>query len=274
LGPLGKLREGNVPYCKCNNLDIYYEVGGNGNPLLFINGLSSDISKKESFLNELKKYFRVIAFDMRSVGRSQFPKEDFTIADNADDVYELLEYLDIKKTNVCGFSMGGAVAATMALKYPERVDKLILMSTMPAWGKPYPFSEWSMEVFHNTNVTEKLLKDVYELTYGAKYREKNSADEYVKAAMNPKYPQTGSAYLQQLGACEAFDELDNFPNIKHETLILTGDSDKLVDPRTSEWMNDHLENSKLIVYEGLGHMVTDEVPKKAASDISEFINGT
>lgn len=260
-----------MPICRCNDVDIYYEVAGEGEPILFINGLSSDLTRKEAFLDELKKHFKLIAFDMRGVGRSGNPKEPFTIEDNADDAYELINHVGLEKTNVVGFSMGGSVAINLALKYPKAVNKLILMSTIPAWGRPYDFSKRGRESFSERNISEKFFEEMFYLLHGSKHVKTASVEDYVKLSANPKYPQSADAYAKQLKACEGFDLMDRVSEIKHETLIVTGDEDGLIDPRNSLWMHEHLANSKIIVYKGVGHMVPDEVTEKVVEDVGSFL---
>jgi pimeloyl-ACP methyl ester carboxylesterase len=259
-----------MPIIKCNDINVYYEEHGEGEPLLFLNGLSSDIPKKMAFISAAKKYFKIIIPDIRGVGLTDKPEAPYSISQFADDAFALLEHLAVKKINVAGFSMGGTIAITMALTRPELVNRLILVSTKPAWRRPSTLSAEAERIFHTTDVSEQLLIDLFNVLYGPAYRKRVSAISYVKERLSDKNPQPLHGYLNQLRACEGFDMYDRIAEIFHPTLIVTGKNDILITPDNSVWLHEHIKGSKLVAYDGVGHMVPDEVPKEFAKDIEKF----
>ena len=118
-----------MPIAKINDIDCYYEVHGEGRPLMLIGGLSSDSQSWQSILNQLKKHFQIIIFDNRGVGRTQCPEEAFDINILAKDATALLEFLKIENADILGHSMGGYIAQEVAITHPEKVNNLILAST-------------------------------------------------------------------------------------------------------------------------------------------------
>ena len=124
---------------KNNGQELYYEIHGEGAPLVLIMGIGYDASLWGLYqVPALSKEFQVIVFDNRDVGRSSKANGPYTIADMADDVAGLMDGLQIKRAHMLGISMGGMIALEFALRHPERVDKLILPSgtSAPRPGLP------------------------------------------------------------------------------------------------------------------------------------------
>jgi len=139
-----------MPEAKINAGQLYYQLQGEGEPLLLISGLGCDNSAWLPIIDELSKSFRIIIFDNRGAGQSIVPETPYSIRDMADDVGELLDYLSIHSTRVIGHSMGGYIAQEFAINYPERVEKLILEATRRCLQREIMFSS---KTFSNGAVT-------------------------------------------------------------------------------------------------------------------------
>ena len=118
-----------MPKIKIGDAGIHYQVHGRGEPILLIPGLASDLSTWKKAVPHLEKHHKVIAFDNRGSGLTDAPKLAFTMATLRDDAVGLLDALEIEKAHVIGWSMGGNVAQEIALRRPERLGALVLMST-------------------------------------------------------------------------------------------------------------------------------------------------
>jgi 3-oxoadipate enol-lactonase len=118
-----------MPTVLVNGIHLYYEVHGQGEPLVIIGGLSIDISEYPLMIKDLASDFQVIAFDNRGAGRTDKPDSPYSIEMMADDTEGLLTSLGISQAHVLGFSMGGRIAIDFTLKHPEQVKSLILVST-------------------------------------------------------------------------------------------------------------------------------------------------
>ncbi|MFA4874920.1 MAG: alpha/beta hydrolase [bacterium] len=261
-----------MPFVRCNDINLYYEIHGQGTPLLFLNGLSSDIAQRTPFIDAAKKGLKIIIPDIRGAGLTDKPHNAYSIAQFTRDAYELVGNLSFKKINVMGFSMGGLVAINFTVDHPELVDKLILVSTKPSWSKPFGCSDEAMRIFHSTDISDALLKDLFHLIYGSRYRKLVSAEEYVRKRMADPNPQPIHGYLNQLNACEKFDMLEKVKTIRKPTLIIAGKEDHFISPENSYWMHDHIADSKLIEYDGVGHLPVDECPERLAKDVINFLS--
>jgi pimeloyl-ACP methyl ester carboxylesterase len=121
-----------MPTTKANGIELYYEVHGEGPPLLLIMGLGANATAWYRQIPVLSERYRVIAFDNRGAGRSEKPLEPYSIPQMADDAAALMDTLGISTSHVFGMSLGGMIAQEYALRHPERVQALVLGGTTPA----------------------------------------------------------------------------------------------------------------------------------------------
>jgi len=112
-----------------NDIELYYEVHGQGKPLLLMAGLASDSQSWQPAINDLIHHFKVIIFDNRGVGRTTPQEVEITIPKMADDCIDLIKHLGFKTVNLLGHSMGGIIAQDCAIRYPCYIEKLILSGT-------------------------------------------------------------------------------------------------------------------------------------------------
>jgi pimeloyl-ACP methyl ester carboxylesterase len=126
-----QLDEQTGQYAQVNDLKIYYEIHGNGNPLVLIHGGGSTIiSTYGRVLPELAKNHKVIAVELQAHGHTKDIDRPLTFEQDADDVAGLLKHLRIINADFMGFSNGGTTCLQIAIRYPELVNKLVLASTL------------------------------------------------------------------------------------------------------------------------------------------------
>lgn len=254
-----------MPYFKYNEINMYYEVAGEGPPLFLIGGLGCDTRLWEPLTNQLKASFTLISYDMRCAGKSDKPKSPFTVSDLADDACALIEHLGHKKACVLGFSMGGFITMEMSIRSPDVLDKVFLVATAPSFKHPYPVPPDIASLLRRTDVSPELLTQVHSSIFGANYRKKVPAEAFIKFRMEDPSPQPAFAYLNQLRACEANDLCDSVGKIDIPSFVIVGDQDKIIPPENSRWLKKQIPNSKLFIFKGVGHMVPLEAPEKLAN---------
>ena len=119
-----------MAFLKIGDVHLYYEVHGNGDPLLLIAGLASDSQSWQPIIGELSRHYHVIVLDNRGVGRTSPSEVDTSITLMSDDCIALVNHLGLTSVSILGHSMGGFVAMDCAIRYPDHVDNLILASTV------------------------------------------------------------------------------------------------------------------------------------------------
>jgi len=214
-----------MPTAQVNGITMYYEQHGAGEPLLLINGLGADITLLTAIMNSFARRCRVVAFDNRGAGRTDKPDVPYTIELMAADTAALLDVLHLERVNVLGISMGGRIALELALSHPDRVGRLVLVSTSAA-GRGKVTVSWPIRL---------LLPLKW------------------AGLLRGKYPQPRYAYLRQRRASTSYDATNRLGNIHAPTLILHGRRDRSMPVQLAERMHAAIDGSQIEIFRS-GHM--------------------
>ncbi len=118
-------------YAPVNGLKMYYEVHGSGDPVVLLHGAFMTITNNwTGWIGELSKTRKVIAVELQGHGRTADIDRDISSANLADDVAALLDHLKVPRADVIGYSMGGGVAMQCAIRHPDKVRKVVVISSM------------------------------------------------------------------------------------------------------------------------------------------------
>src|SRR4029079_922193 len=146
----------NSGYAPVNGIKVYYEIYGEGKPIILLHGafFTIDMNWGES-IPELSKTRKVIALEMQGHGHTAFSDRELSITTLASDVEKLMDYLKIDSADVAGFSMGGSVAYQFAIQTPKRLRKLVIISSTYKTSGWLPivnggFKDFKPEFFDNT----------------------------------------------------------------------------------------------------------------------------
>lgn len=258
---------------KVNNINYYYEESGNGMPLLLIAGLNCDVSVWTSVFSKLNQKFRVIMFDNRDVGRTDYLNTDYLLDDMADDTVRLIRKLGYDKIHVLGHSMGGAIAQSIAHRYSDVVDKLIISNSL---AHIPTVSQAALEFAGRLkNVTADVglsAQAIAPWTYSDDYLQfDNNLERLAELMKLYPFPQRPDGYIRQLKALALFDSTAYLHEIKHLTLIIAGAHDLLTPLSQSQIMADHIPNSQLVVLPG-AHLPIIEVPQIFVKTVENFLH--
>jgi 3-oxoadipate enol-lactonase len=243
------------------DLNINYEIKGSGVPLLMIMGLSfslRDWGKK--FTDLLAQHYQLIFFDNRDAGFTSPSPHPYSIVDMADDVAGLLDALNIPKAHVFGVSMGGAIAQQFALKYPDKLDKLMLGCTMAGGPCSQP---GDISGVMNGN----LLGVLFTPTFIQNHQQELAEFLSVTTPLHSK----GAALQRQLQAFATHDTCDTLADIKAPTLVITGDKDITIPPSNSDLLTAKIPNAKLEIIADAAHGFAYSHPEIAADLIHLFL---
>ena len=242
-----------MPLANLNGIRFYYELTGQGNPLLLISGTGGDLRNPSPHLSALEE-FQLLRYDQRGLGQTDKPDTPYSMEIYADDAASLLTHLDIKKTNVIGISFGGMVAQHLSIRHPELVDKLILACTSPG-GQNY--SSYDLRSI-NGSKTEKIEK--WMTILDSRYEENLDKLPIIKATKEvllagaPIFPNLSHNGLShQLEARAQHDCLNDLECVNHETLIVGGTYDLIAPKANLVKLHETIRNSRLEFFEG-GHL--------------------
>jgi pimeloyl-ACP methyl ester carboxylesterase len=265
-----------LPQAKVKDLNMYYEIHGEGFPLVLILGLSSNVYWWDSpFLEELSRSFKVIVFDNRGVGRSDDPEVDITIKTMAEDLAGLLDALIIPRAHVLGISMGGMIAQEFVLHWPERVEKLVLCATNCGGSEQKLAANdiyqilWS---FGQRVHDRALVQESIPLLFSEDFIAENS--QWIESKIDDvlKIPTTAGSFSRQLGAIMKFRSFERLPTINAPTLVMHGKKDILVPPENGQILADRIPGTKLAVFENSAHILFSQEPQAVTTAIIDFLS--
>jgi len=254
-------------YADVNGIKICYEVKGEGEPIILVHGFGSN---KEGWIAQwtpLSDHFKVIRFDNRNGGCSDRPNKPNTTEMLADDIRGLMDYLKIDKSHVIGWSLGGIIVQKFALKYPNRLNKLVLINTV--LGAP---NKQGVEMLKNNHIKEledrkkdpnKAFWDSARLGYYFKFRKEMEANPKNKfynlwsvedlIEFQNLNPPTAQDIINQSSALIQTISFDDLRHIKNQTLLIASSHDRLTSSNTMIQMHEVIPNSILKMIERAGH---------------------
>ena len=258
---------------KINNIECYYEVHGEGKPLLLIGGLSSDSQTWQLVLSPLKKRFKIIIFDNRGVGRTKDPGEAFDVALMAQDTVMLLDHLGIENADILGHSMGGFIAQDIAITHPERVNKLILANTAAAISDRVKiFIEDLLDIYSSDGQYEFFIREFMKWLFSPVFlSNKKKVEQFMKYVLAYPYRQTPKDFKRQFSACIKFHSVDRLKKIQSETLLLSGEQDRIVSLAEIDLLESLIPNTKTKRLANAAHSIQTEFPKQFVKDVIEFL---
>jgi 3-oxoadipate enol-lactonase len=257
-----------MPYARVNGISIYYEIHGEGEPLVMVPGLGSDLTRWYRNLPGLAEEFRVITFDNRGAGRSDKPDEPYSMDLMADDIAGLLDVLGVEKTHLLGISMGGMISLNFGVRHGDRLITLMPGCTRPGGVHNIVDGEGAAALnpalMDTLSIEERNRNLVPQLWSEGFIRDNpDLVEEYVKICS--QYAATPVSYRRQMTAADAHDVYDRLPEIGVPTLVVHGAEDRLIPAGNGAIIADRTPGAELIILPGLGHGFYSEQP--------EMVNG-
>ncbi len=265
-----------MPAVKVGDINIYYETHGEGEPLVLIMGYGGHVGHWFRLIPLLSRNYCVVAFDNRGTGRSDKPDMPYTMEMMAGDTAGLLAAIGIDTAHIFGVSMGGCIAQQFALCYPEKVASLILGGTHCGVSNLVKLEKSSGNYLHDFELIERQTPEEHErgmLDYLVSREfirnQKDIVDQYITKVT--EYVTPIHALIAQYEAIMGFDNYDRLPEIQAPTLVLCGDTDKMVSPENSRLLASRIPNARLIMLEGIGHGFFLEAVEQSAKVIMDFL---
>jgi pimeloyl-ACP methyl ester carboxylesterase len=262
---------------QANGQELYYELHGEGPPLVLVMGIGYDSSLWTlAQVPVLSTQFQVILVDNRDAGRSSKASRPYTIADMADDLAGLLDALGIQRSHLLGLSMGGMIAQEFALRHGDRLGRLVLAGSgaAPARSAVDPIQIWSW-VKANDSTGEVFGGQQFASLFSTAFLRNHKAvrDTAALLASNP-YPMTAEAYRRQADAYRQFDALDRLAAITAPTLVVVGEQDLLTPPWIAREVAEAIPGARFEVIRGDGtsHVVPIECPEEFNRLVLNFLS--
>jgi pimeloyl-ACP methyl ester carboxylesterase len=241
-------------YSEVNGIKMYYEIYGQGKPLVLLHGGGSTIQTTFGrVIPMLAKHRQVIAVELQAHGRTSDRDKEVSFVQDADDVAVLLKHLNIDKADFFGFSNGGTTTVQMAIRHPQIVDKMVLGSALcKRNGVPVQFWDF-MKQATLANMPEQLK------------------EAYLQVAPDPK----GLQIMHDKDAKRMLNFTDipdqQIESIKAPALIIIGDKD-VITPEHAVEMHRQMTNSELAIIPGVhGEYIGEVTTLKLGSKEEDFV---
>lgn len=263
-----------MPFVSCNGIKIYYEIHGEGMPLVLISGLGGDHFFWQSSLEVLSAQFKVITFDTRGIGQTDVPMESYSLDIFANDLIALMDELQIEKAHILGFSMGGNIALTLALKYPERIFKLIIAASHAVMSTQIRlFVDAVLDVYERGISTKQMFDLICPWLFSNSFLSNPQNTAYLQYDENEPHQQPVYAWKNQYLAQREYNVVGSISKIKLPTLIIAGELDLFGTLEDAKILNDGIEHSILKIVPKSGHLMNYENPELFHEYILGFLVG-
>jgi pimeloyl-ACP methyl ester carboxylesterase len=257
-------------HARANDLDMYYEIHGSGEPLFLLHGRVGAIEMFGEVLGLLADGRKVIGVDLQAHGRTADIDRPMTFEAMADDVVALIEHLGLDRANVLGYSLGGSVALKTAIRHSEVVRKLVIVSTPFKRDGWYPEVRAGMEQMGPEAAEPMKQTPMYQLYAGVAPR-----------------PEDWSVLLTRLGELlrQDYDWSEEVAAIEAPTMIVVGDADSVSTSHAVEffellgggrqdagWDGSGMSKARLAILPGTTHYAIFFSPA-LASTVAPFLDG-
>jgi 3-oxoadipate enol-lactonase len=245
-----------MPTVRANGIEIYYEVQGEGEPLVLIPYLAADQACYAFQVADYAKHYTCYSVDLRGGGLTSKPEGDYSTELLADDIAAFMDAAGVGRAHVMGLSLGAATGMWLAARRPDLVRSLSLHS---AWHKTDPYlhsvvETWRIMANGLGSVTEMVIKGIFPWSftpelYAARPEYIDSLADFVRSRPMPPV----DALLRQSAAVLAHDASEEIAAIEAPTLITFGRHDQVTSTRFADPLSSAIKNSEVVVFENASH---------------------
>jgi non-heme chloroperoxidase len=246
----------------------YLEQGSpNGIPVVFLHGYTDSHHSFDRNLPRFPRRFHVFAPDQRGHGDSSKPACCYTQSDFAADVVAFMDAVGLESASVVGHSMGSFIAQTVALDFPERVERLVLIGSAPTIAG----NAVALELKSIVDTLTDPIDPEFVLAFQASTFFQPIPEDFLDTAVDESLKVPADIWRQALDGLLAEDHSAELGDISAPTLILFGDQDIFVSAAEQAVMDAEIPDSRLLVFPQTGHGTHVERPRAVNRAIARFL---
>lgn len=261
-----------MPKAQFEDLELYYEIHGEGEPVLLVAGLGGVGSYWQPQIKAFSDKYQVILHDHRGSGQSTHSRIQYSIEQMADDVVRLMDKLKIERAHVVGHSTGAVIGTVMAIEHPERLKSVVAYA---GWTKADPFMRRVLEA-RRTLLTASgaraygrcspiFLYPDWWINQNAELLE----DRETRSIPAMAAPEIGAS---RIDALMAFDRTADLHKIRTPTLVLCAKDDFLTPAYFSEELAKSIKGAELVLLDGGGHACSETTPEVFNKVVFDFLS--
>ncbi|MDM8349390.1 alpha/beta hydrolase [Pseudomonas sp. sp1636] len=257
-----------MSYFDNDGCQLHYEDYGQGAPLLLVHGLGSSTRDWEYQIPALAAQYRVIAIDIRGHGRSDKPRERYSIAGFAEDVAALIEHLGFDRVHLVGISMGGMIGFQLGVERPELLKSLCIVNSGPEVKAKSPRDY--LEIAKRWSLSRLLSLDSIAKALGKLLFPKPEQAE-LRRKIEERWPLNDKrAYLASLDAIIGWGVRERLARISCPTLVISADRDYTPIAQKAAYVKE-MPNARLLVIENSRHATPLDQPQRFNSSLLAFL---
>ncbi len=252
-------------------MKLYVEEHGDGHPVLLLNGLGYSNWAWQRQVPVLSRRFRLLAVENRGTGRSPKPEGLYSLPEMADEAAAMLEG---RRAHVMGYSMGGYLAQLVALRHPDLVERLVLVST--GTGGPenvtLPAETAKAWLENAGRPPAEFARATMPLSFHPGWTDEHPDEFEELLASRLEFPTPTHAWQAHFDAATRFVE-ERLPleNLDAPTLVLHGTADRIVPYPNGVRISERIPNAELVTFEGAGHLLFLEEAARFNAMVERFL---
>jgi pimeloyl-ACP methyl ester carboxylesterase len=250
---------------------LWVDQRGAGPDVLLIAGLGDPAEAWQFQLDGLSDRYRLTAYDNRGMGRSPLPEGELSVASMADDAAAVLDSMEVGAAHIAGFSGGSMIAQELALRHPERVRSLVLVSTWARLGalqrSLLTSLKWMAELAPDPRA---FMEAFFVWIYTARAHDSGMVAQIIDEAMDFPHPPSVEAMTRTMDAFAMHDTLDRLGRITVPTLVLAGGQDLITPPSLGRVVAEAIGGARFELWPDEAHQPFQEVPDQFNARVDEF----
>jgi pimeloyl-ACP methyl ester carboxylesterase len=265
-------------FVELDGVRVHYKDEGSGQPVLLLHGTGSSLHTWDGWVDRMAGDFRLIRPDLPGFGLTgPDPSGDYSAARRVEILAALLDSLGVERSSVAGNSLGGLLALKFALTFPGRTERLVLVDAAGHPGQSggaftvlalarLPLLGRVMGRLTPRVLVARAVREVYD-----------DPSKVTPELIQRHYDllrRKGNRQALLAGVADEWTlERDAIRSLHQPTLVMWGDSDRLIAVEVADLFHQDLPNSRLIVYDDAGHVPMEETPNQSARDATLFLQG-
>jgi 3-oxoadipate enol-lactonase len=241
--------------------------------LVLIQGVGFDAAGWGPVLRRLRRRFRLIVLNNRGFDSADAPAGWYTVATMVADAVAVLDAEGVRSAHILGVSLGGMVAQELAIAHPDRVERLVLVSTTPGWPCTYPMPAPSGRLLALAPVLPReaaLRRQVENMISPHSIAERPRLVGRLLGYRRTSGHDRRSSQRQMLAGATYLGGLRQ-QRIRAETLVLHGSADTVADPRNAARLAEQIPSAQLVMFPDAGHLLSWEHPDEFVEVVSNFL---
>lgn len=267
-----------MPHAHNGSVAIAFETheaaGADAPWVVLVHGLGYARWGWEPVLDQLAARYRLVLIDNRGIGESDVPRGPYDTETMAGDVLAVLDALGLDRIHLIGTSLGGMIAQRIAVRAPERIDRLVLVCTTPGGDVAYPLPPATVDLI--ARMPQLPPAEALELAVNNALADRTLAErpEVAQRVMQHRLaaPQDPVGWAGQAAAGAGHDLGHGVSSIRCPTLVIHGAEDRVVDVRNADVLGELITGGSVVVLPGLGHLLFWDDPERFVAEVATFLS--